>query len=125
MANMDMYGVSKDSLTVAASGVLANDMDMESDTLTAALYSSPAHGSISLSANGGFTYTPMVGYAGSDSFTYRAYDGTSYSGATSVSLTVTNSWGAQTNHQRGQPQTTSGANHQRGLPCVAQWMSSV
>ena len=31
-ANLDTYGVSKDSYTVAASGVLANDMDMEWDT---------------------------------------------------------------------------------------------
>jgi len=99
MSSMDMYSLSKDSLTVAASGVLANDMDMESDPLTAALYSNATHGSVSLNANGGFTYTPTVGYAGSDSFQYRAFDGTSYSGATSVSLTVTNSWGAQTNSE--------------------------
>ncbi|MEJ7590407.1 MAG: Ig-like domain-containing protein, partial [Planctomycetaceae bacterium] len=97
MASMDMYGVSKDSLTVAASGVVANDSDMESDPLTAVLYSSPSHGTISLSSNGGFTYTPVLGYAGSDSFQYRAFDGTSYSSATSVMFTVTNSWSTQTN----------------------------
>jgi len=97
MASVDMYGVSKDSLTVAASEVLADDMDMESDPLTAVLYSSPSHGAISLSSNGGFTYTPALGYAGSDSFQYRAFDGTSYSSATSVFFTVTNSWSAQTN----------------------------
>ncbi len=97
-ANMDMYySVSKDSYTVAASGVLANDMDMESDPLTASLYSNATHGTVTLNSNGGFTYVPTLGYAGADSFQYRAYDGTSYSSATTVSLTVTNSWGVQTN----------------------------
>ena len=37
--------------------------------------SSVAHGTLSLSANGGFTYTPAANYHGSDSFTYRASDG--------------------------------------------------
>ena len=92
-----MYSLSKDSYTVAASGVLANDSDMESDPLTAAIYSSASHGTVTLNSNGGFTYVPTLGYAGSDSFQYRAYDGTSYSSATTVSLTVTNSWSTQTN----------------------------
>ena len=96
-ANFDTYYVSKDSYTVAASGVLANDMDMEWDTLTASLYSNSTHGTVTLNSNGGFTYVPTLGYAGADSFQYRAYDGTSYSSATTVSLTVTNSWGVQTN----------------------------
>ena len=91
------YSLSKDSYTVAASGVLANDYDMESDPLTAALYSNATHGTVTLNSNGGFTYVPTLGYAGADSFQYRAYDGTSYSSAATVSLTVTNSWGVQTN----------------------------
>ena len=90
-ASSDMYSLSKDSYTVAASGVLANDLDMEGDPLTAALYSSATHGTVTLNSNGGFTYVPTLGYAGSDSFQYRAYDGSSYSSAATVSLTVTNS----------------------------------
>ncbi|MBL8815479.1 MAG: cadherin-like domain-containing protein [Planctomyces sp.] len=96
-ASSNSYSLSKDSYTVAASGVLANDYDMESDPLTAVLFSNPTNGTVTLNSNGSFTYTPNVGYAGSDSFQYRAYDGTSYSSATTVSLTVTNSWSAQTN----------------------------
>ena len=36
----------------------------------------PSHGSLTLNPNGSFTYTPAAGYLGSDSFTYRADDGT-------------------------------------------------
>jgi|GEM_PF-3332621 len=97
-ANFDTYtGVNKDSYAVAASGVLANDGDMESDALTASLYANALHGTVTLNSNGGFTYVPTLGYTGADNFQYRAYDGTSYSSATTVYLTVTNSWGVQTN----------------------------
>ena len=64
---------------------------MESDPLTAVLYSGVSHGTLTLNLNGGFTYAPTNGYAGSDRFQYRAFDGTSYSGTTTVALAVTNS----------------------------------
>jgi VCBS repeat-containing protein len=47
-----------------------------------------AHGTLSLNANGAFSYTPAPGYSGPDSFTYRAYDGTAYSNTVTVSITV-------------------------------------
>src|SRR5262249_62013629 len=72
----ESYSVSKNNpLTVAASGVLANDTDANGDALTAVLVSGPAHGTLTLNANGSFTYTPAAGYAGADSFTYKANDG--------------------------------------------------
>ena len=70
---------------------------MIGDPLTAVLYSGVSHGTLTLNSNGGFTYTPTAGYVGSDGFQYRAYDGTSYSAAKTVTLTVTNAWRAQTN----------------------------
>ncbi|HEX5040879.1 MAG TPA: LamG-like jellyroll fold domain-containing protein [Candidatus Limnocylindria bacterium] len=75
-------------LTVAAPGVLANDTDADANALTAIKVSDPAHGSVSLAATGGFTYTPSAGYSGPDSFTYRANDGTVDSNTATVSLTV-------------------------------------
>ena len=36
----------------------------------------PAHGTLTLNANGSFTYTPDANYNGTDSFTYQANDGT-------------------------------------------------
>ncbi len=36
----------------------------------------PANGTLTLNANGTFTYTPNANYNGSDTFTYHANDGT-------------------------------------------------
>ncbi|MFO0929483.1 MAG: Ig-like domain-containing protein [Gemmataceae bacterium] len=52
----------------AAGGVLANDTDAEGDALSAVLVSGPTHGTLSFTANGGFTYTPAADYNGPDSF---------------------------------------------------------
>ncbi len=57
-------------LTVPAPGVLANDTTA-AGVLSAQLVSPPAHGTLALGANGGFTYTPAEDFAGTDSFTYR------------------------------------------------------
>ena len=40
------------------------------------LVTGPAHGTLTLNADGSFTYTPTAGYTGTDSFTYKANDGT-------------------------------------------------
>ena len=79
---------------VAAPGVLANDSDPDGNPITAALVTNVTHGTLSLAANGGFTYTPTTGYTGADSFTYRANDGSLNSNTVTVSLTV---GGAATN----------------------------
>jgi VCBS repeat-containing protein len=87
----DSYSTPKGAvLTVnATSGVLANDTDVDGNTLTAAVVSNPSHGTLALNANGSFTYTPAAGYSGSDSFTYHANDGTVNSNTATVSITVT------------------------------------
>ena len=72
----DRYVMSQgDVLVVSAAGVLANDSDVERQSLTARKVSDPAHGSLTLNADGSFTYTPAVEFFGVDSFTYRAHDG--------------------------------------------------
>ena len=76
------------ALVIAAPGVLANDTDPQSNPLTAVLGTGPTNGALTLSANGSFTYTPNSGYVGSDSFTYRANDGSLSSNLAIVSLTV-------------------------------------
>ena len=86
----DAYSTAEDTvLTVAAPGVLGNDSDPDGDPLTAVLVSGPSHGSLTLNANGSFTYTPAADFAGSDSFTYRASDGTADSNVATVTITVT------------------------------------
>ena len=56
--------------------------------MTAELTTGPSHGSVTLNADGGFTYTPAANYFGTDEFWYRGYDGQSYSAATRVALTI-------------------------------------
>ena len=48
----------------------------DGDVLTFSLVSGPARGALALNGDGTFTYTPAANYSGSDSFTYRANDGT-------------------------------------------------
>ena len=71
-------------LTVAAAGVLGNDTDVDGDALTAVLVSGPANGTLTLNADGSFTYTPDANYNGTDSFTYKASDGTADSNVATV-----------------------------------------
>jgi VCBS repeat-containing protein len=85
----DSYSTNEDTtLSVDAPGVLGNDSDADGDTLSAMLGSGPAHGTLSLNANGSFSYTPAGNYNGPDSFTYKASDGSLQSQEATVSITV-------------------------------------
>src|SRR5439155_5590911 len=57
--------------------------------LSAVLVSGPSHGTLSLSSDGSFTYTPAANYNGGDSFVYQVNDGTADSNLATVSLTIT------------------------------------
>ena len=88
-ANADTYATAEDTaLTVAAPGVLANDTDADGDPLSAVPADLPAHGSLSLNADGSFTYTPDADFAGSDRFTYRAFGGGAASNLATVTINV-------------------------------------
>ncbi|MCC6992188.1 MAG: cadherin-like domain-containing protein [Acidobacteria bacterium] len=76
------------ALTVPAPGVLANDTSPSGAVLSAALVAPPASGSVSLNANGSFTYPPNTGFAGADSFTYRASSSAGSSGVATVTISV-------------------------------------
>lgn len=85
----DTYSVDQENvLTRAAPGLLANDSDMEDDTLVAILDNEPTSGTLTLKEDGSFTYTPKAGFHGSDSFTYKAYDGDLESEIATVTITV-------------------------------------
>ena len=77
------------TLNVNAPGVLANDGDLDGDSLAATRLTSPAHGVVTLAANGGFSYTPATGFIGVDAFSYRATDGSAFSATRVVTLNVT------------------------------------
>jgi len=69
---------------------LANDNDLDGDTLT--VNTTPivnvTNGTLVLNADGSFTYTPNSGFSGLDTFTYQITDGNGGSAQGTVTLTV-------------------------------------
>jgi gliding motility-associated-like protein len=72
------YATDEDSrLTVTATdGLLANDTDPENGRLSVdrEVVLGPAHGTLTLTPDGSFTYVPNADYFGPDKFTYRLCD---------------------------------------------------
>ena len=86
----DYYSVlSGNSLEVSAdSGVLANDLDLNNDLLTAELLSDVEHGVLNFNSDGSFSYTPDAGFTGTETFSYRATDSTVYTDSITVTVSV-------------------------------------
>ncbi len=90
VSNQSYTVVQENTLTVsAAQGLLSNDSNPEGQALTAVIHTSPAHGSVTINADGSFSYTPVSGFNGTDSFTFRASNGTVVSNSATVTITVT------------------------------------
>jgi hypothetical protein len=73
----DTYTLQEDPVVFfqpAAAGVLANDTDQESDSLTAVLVDNVKHGKLTFSDDGSFFYDPHRDFFGTDTFTYAALD---------------------------------------------------
>ena len=87
----DAYTTPEDvTLTVlVATGVLTNDTDADFGPLTAVLDTDVATGTLALSSDGSFVYTPTLNFCGTDSFTYHANDGHVDSNVVMVTLNVT------------------------------------
>lgn len=91
VASDDGYsGDEDDSIVVAAPGLLGNDTDVDSATLTVQTspVSGPSNGTLSLSSNGSFTYTPDPGWDGTDSFVYRTVDDGGLTDTATVTLQI-------------------------------------
>lgn len=103
----DAYNANTNStLTITAPGVLSNDTDPDNqdglpgndDVLVVSqvngnaanvgVATATAHGSVTVAANGSFTYTPATDFVGTDSFTYQVSDGQGGVSSTTVTLTV-------------------------------------
>lgn len=79
-------------LEVSSPGVLANDSDPDGEELSVSVNTEPGNGTLALYPDGSFTYTPGVGFTGTDSYTYDACDRDACSTATvtiAVSSTAT------------------------------------
>ena len=81
--NLAMAGITSS----AAGGVLANDIELDGQALTATRLTNTGNGNVAFNSDGTFTYTPGLNFHGTDTFTYAASDGTNSSNAT-VTITV-------------------------------------
>ncbi|MFO0929913.1 MAG: tandem-95 repeat protein [Gemmataceae bacterium] len=108
---------------IAVSGtVTATDLNWW-DTLSYAVVSGPAHGTLTSfnTATGAYTYRPNLNYNGPDAFTFRASDGRLNSNVATVSLQVT--------PVNDPPAFTGGANQtvaeDSGLHTVTGWATGI
>ncbi|PKN78939.1 MAG: hypothetical protein CVU48_06835, partial [Candidatus Cloacimonetes bacterium HGW-Cloacimonetes-1] len=90
LAIADSYSTNEDtSLSVTIyNGLLRNDIAYSISPPIAEVVSTSGHGTLAVQGSGTFTYTPVANYNGTDSFSYRIYDGTNYSMAATVEITV-------------------------------------
>ena len=103
VAAEDSYSTARDqTLSVnRANGLLKNDTDPDlvsgnpaGETLSAVteffeFEDLPDHGTLTLNADGSFTYAPATGYVGTDAFVYFAVDGSGQGHGTTVNLNIT------------------------------------
>lgn len=90
----DDYTLEEDTtLTVnQANGVLSNDRDADFDPITVdtEVVGQPLHGTVSISADGSFSYTPDANFTGLDTFRYQIRDDSQATAIGTVRLTVNN-----------------------------------
>jgi hypothetical protein len=72
----------------ANGGVLANDFDIDGDSMVSVLVDNSINGEVHLLPNGSFTYRPKPGYTGWDEFSYSIFDGVSLSTSNFVRLFI-------------------------------------
>ena len=72
----------------ATDGVLKNDLDPEGQTLSASDASDPPNGTVTMNADGSFSYNPEVNFFGDDQFTHRARDPDGKSNTATVTIHV-------------------------------------
>ncbi|MBP6615160.1 MAG: tandem-95 repeat protein, partial [Aquabacterium sp.] len=76
--------VTTDEDTAVSGQIVGSDVD--GDALTYALGTGPSNGTVSVNANGSWTYTPSANFNGSDSFTVSVSDGNG--GVTTATVNV-------------------------------------
>jgi hypothetical protein len=82
----DAFSVAPDSANNLLD-VLANDSDVDNDTLTVAALGTPSSGGTVTTDGSSISYSPLAGFLGDESFTYDISDGNG--GAATATVTVT------------------------------------
>ncbi|MES2628752.1 MAG: Ig-like domain-containing protein, partial [Bacteroidota bacterium] len=91
IAVADSFSVAEDNvLHIAPPGILQNDTDVDGDVLTVtSIGTQPLHGTVILSSDGAFDYTPNTNFFGTDTWTYLIQDGNGGTATGSVKIVVT------------------------------------
>jgi hypothetical protein len=88
VATDDEFTIDPANPLATPNNVVANDSDIDGDSLAASLVSGPAHGTLSLNSDGTFDYAPEDGFSGDDSFQYQDFDGMANSNVATVTLHI-------------------------------------
>jgi hypothetical protein len=88
VANAQSVTVTKDT----AKAITLTATDLNADPLTYSVVAQPTHGTLTGTAPS-LTYNPQNGYTGTDSFTFKANDGTVDSNIATISITVSDGSG--------------------------------
>lgn len=88
VANNDATSTAQDvAVVITTATVLANDTDVDGDTLSVTSVQGATHGSVSINA-GNITFTPTALYSGPASFTYTISDGHGGTATGTVNIAV-------------------------------------
>jgi len=103
VAQDDSYDAkSGGQLSIAATaGVLANDRGLDPRSVSIRVTQMPANGALSLDTNGSFVYTPVPGFAGSDTFMYEVRTADGRTATATVTLVVRGDSDAEKVRQEG------------------------
>ena len=89
VANDDFYSLNEnEELQISAPGILRNDSDPEDRELIPSVTANTSNGTLVLSSDGAFVYTPNPGFSGTDSFSYLVNNGEQNSNVATVTLSV-------------------------------------
>jgi len=88
-AGNDSFTTAEDSgLSFTSADLLANDSDLDGDTLSVVDFTSTSNGTLVQNGNN-FNYTPNENFNGDDTFTYTISDGNGGTDTATVTITVT------------------------------------
>ncbi len=89
VANTDTASTNEDTpITIPAATLLANDTDVDGNTLTITSVQAPVNGTVTLDLSGNPVFTPNPNYFGPASFTYTISDGNGGVSTATVNLTI-------------------------------------